>query len=242
MPLLAAASAAAAVVLPSAAEAAPTTVLKVRECQTGKTAKERTATFYGRMRAVSGTYRMQMRFTLVDRTASPTAIKAPALSRWRRSRPGVTSFGYAQTVSALRPGASYAVTVDYRWVSAGGKTIRSLRRTSHECRQDGKLPNLVATSVGAKRGDAEGTSTYDIEVTNRGSVAARAIDVDLFVDGAGADAAEIDLLEAGERATVRVSGPRCVGRIRAVADRGDTIHETNEDDNALRVRCPAPSF
>jgi CARDB len=221
------------------AEAAPSTILKVRSCQVGDSAKQRQATFYGRMRAVNGTARMMMRFTMVDRSAAGTAlVPSPQLAQWRRSRSRVKTFGYAQTVTGLQVGGAYAAIVEYRWVDANGKTIKTARRTSSECRQDGKLPNLALTRVAARRGDAAGTVVYSVDVTNRGSAEARAVVVDLFVDNAGADAARIDSVKPGATVTVRVSGPACTSRLRAVVDRLDDIHETTEDDNVLRSRCP----
>jgi hypothetical protein len=234
------AAAAVLLMVPAAvASAMPTTFLKVRSCQVGASAKQRQATFYGRMHAVPGTNRMMMRFTVVDRAGDSPALPAPQLAQWRRSRPGVQTFGYAQTVTGLQVGGAYAATVEYRWVDASGKIVKTLRRTSAECRQDGKLPNLAVTRIAARPGDAAGTLVYSVDVANRGAADARAVMVDLFVDDAGADAARVDLVRPGETVTVRVSGPVCTQRVRAVVDRQDAIHETTEDDNVLRSRCPA---
>ncbi len=233
-------AAALATVPAAAAHAAPRPTLKVRSCQTGPTAKQRQATFYARMRAVSGTSRMMMRFRLVDRSSGARSIvPSPQLARWHRSRPGVKTFGWAQTVTGLQTGGEYAAIVDYRWVGSNGKAIRTAHRRSSDCRQDGALPNLTVTRIAARPGDALGTEAYSIDVTNNGLVAARGVDVDLFVDDAGADSATLDSIAAGETLTVRVNGPVCTRRVRAVVDRKDTIHETTEDDNVLRTRCPS---
>jgi CARDB len=232
---------AAVALVPAAAQAAPLTALKVRACQTGDTKKERLATFYGRMLAVPGTTRMQMRFTLIDRSSDgATLVNAPSkLSKWKRSRRGVKSFGYAQTVTALKAGGAYAAIVEFRWLDGHGTTIKSVRRTSADCRQDGDLPNLTISSVTARAGDAKGTELYTVGVTNRGTADAKSMKVDLFVDGAAADAAEIDLLQPGQTKTVEISGPACTAKVRAVVDRLDSVGETTEDDNSLRMRCPA---
>ena len=238
---LAPAATAALLVTPAtAAVAAPATSVKVRSCQVGAAAKQRHATFYARMRAVSGSNRLMMRFTMVDRGADGTSlVAAPQLARWRRSRPGVKTFGYAQTVTGLQTGGAYAAIVDYRWVGANGRTIKTARRTSGECRQDGKLPNLAVTRVASRLGDVPGTLVYSVDVTNRGAAEAHAVMVDLFVDDAGADAARVDSIKPGATVTVRVSGPVCGDRLKAVVDRVDAIHETTEDDNVLRSRCPS---
>ena len=225
--------------LPAAASAAPTR-LKVRECQAGDTAKERRATFYARMHAIPGTVRMQMRFTLIERSSTGSSpVRSPALARWRRSRTGVKRFGYAQTVSGLRAGSSYAMAVDYRWIGASGRAIRSARRTSADCRQDGDLANLSVAGITSEPGSAAGTEQYEVEVINRGTRTAEEFRVDLFVDSALADTALIHELEPGETTTVTISGPSCLARVRAVADRGDAVRETTEDDNVLRAPCPA---
>jgi hypothetical protein len=235
------AAVAAPVLMPAtAAQAAPSTVLKVRSCQVGDTAKQRQATFYGRMRAVPGTSRMMMRFTLVDHAAGGTTpVAAPQLAQWRRSRAGVRTFGYAQTVTGLKVGGSYAATVDYRWLDSAGKTIKSARHTSSDCREDGKLPNLSVSRVAVRPGDASGTLLYSVDITNRGHAEARAVGVDLFVDDGSADGTQVDSVKPGATVTVRISGPPCNRRLKAVVDRLDAIHETTEDDNVLRSRCPA---
>ena len=238
--ILAVAAALAMVPAATAHASAPHTILKVRSCQTGSAPKQRQATFYGRMRTIPGASRLMMRFTLVDHsTPAGTIVRAPRLSRWHRSRAGVQSFGWAQTVTGLQQGGAYAALVDYRWVGANGKTVHSVRRVSSDCRQDGALPNLTITRVAARPGDALGTELYSIDVTNNGLVAAHGVAVDLFVDTAGADSATLDTVAPGATTTVRVNGPVCVQRVRAVADRQDVIHETNEDDNVFRTRCPS---
>jgi hypothetical protein len=232
-------AAAAALLVPSASAGAPApAVVKVRACETGDSSRERLATFYGRMRAIPGTHRMQMRFTLIDRSSGRAGlVPTPKLAKWRRSKPGVKRFGYSQTITGLEKGAAYAVTIEFRWRDEHGKTIKRLRRTSSDCRQEGELPNLAVAGIEADPGDAEGTLDYTISVVNKGDEDARSFNVDLLVDGASADAAEIDLVEPGETVQVKVSGPACQARVRAVIDRRNAVRETTEDDNARSVRC-----
>jgi hypothetical protein len=229
--------------LPAGADARaakPTTLLKVRSCQVGSTAKQRSATFYARMHAVKGTDQMAMRFTLIDRAGDgpPDVIDSPALAQWRKSRHGVSRFGYAQAVAGLDSGGVYAVQVQFRWVDARGRVIRTVKRTSDSCRQEGELPNLSITRIAARPGESSGTELYSVDVKNTGDGAARFVPVDLFVDGAGADAATLDLVKPGETVTVRFNGPVCKRAVRALADSPDSVRETNEDDNVLRSTCP----
>jgi hypothetical protein len=193
------------------------------------------------MRAVKGTDQMAMRFTLIDRAGDgpPQAVDSPALAQWRKSRHGVSRFGYAQSVAGLDAGGVYAVQVQFRWIDARGRVIRTVKRTSDTCRQEGELPDLSITRLAARPGESSGTELYSVDVTNSGQGEARSVTVDLFVDGAGADAATLDLVKPGETVTVRFTGPVCKRAVRALADKGDTLSETNEDDNILRSGCPA---
>jgi hypothetical protein len=218
----------------------PTTVLKVRSCEVGSTAKQRSATFYARMHAVKGTDQMAMRFTLIDRAGDgpPEVVDSAQLAQWRKSRHGVSRFGYAQSVAGLDAGGVYAVQVQFRWTDSRGRVIRTVKRTSDTCRQEGELPNLSITRIAARTGESSGTELYSVDVTNTGQGAARSVGVDLFVDGAGADAATLDLVKPGETVTVRFTGPVCKRAVRAVADGDDSLRETNEDNNVRRSRCP----
>jgi archaellum component FlaF (FlaF/FlaG flagellin family) len=232
---------AACALVPAATAHAATTQLRVRACETGDTPKHRAATFYARMYAVKGTSTMAIRFTLINRAGDgpPTVVDNPSLSQWRKSRAGVARFGYAQAVEGLERGGVYAVQVQFRWLDAHGKVIRSVKRTSRNCRQQGELPNLSVTRVSARAGAASGTELYSVDVTNSGQGNAQKVKVNLFVDGAAADSQRVDQVKAGETVTVHFTAPSCKQALRMVVDRGNKINETNEDDNVLRSRCPA---
>jgi len=234
-------AAACALVAPAATAHAANTLLRVRSCEAGDTPKHRAATFYARMYAVKGTNTMAMRFTLINKAGDgpPTVVDNPSLSQWRKSRAKVTRFGYAQSVEGLEPGGVYAVQVQFRWLDSHGKVIRSVKRTSSSCRQQGSLPNLSVTRVAARAGEASGTEIYSVDVTNSGRGDAQKVGVNLFVDGAAADSYRVDQVKAGETVTVHFTAPTCKQSLRAVVDGGDNINETNEDDNVLRARCPA---
>ena len=232
--------AACALLAPAASAHAANTLLRVRSCEAGDTPKHRAATFYARMHAVKGTNSMAMRFTLVNKAGDgpPTVVDNPSLSQWRKSRAKVTRFGYAQSVEGLERGGDYAVQVQFRWLDSHGKVIRSVKRTSRSCRQQGSLPNLSITRVSARAGEASGTEIYNVDVTNSGRGAAANVGVNLFVDGAANDSYKLDELKAGETVTVHFTAPSCKQELRAEVDRGDKINETNEDDNDLHAHCP----
>ena len=232
--------AAACALVPATSAHAATTRLEVRSCEAGDTPQHRAATFYGRMYAVKGTRQMAMRFTLIDRAGDgkPTVVNDPALSRWHKSRRRVSRFGFAQSVKGLKPGGVYAVRVRFRWLGARGKILRTEKRTSGNCRQQGDLPNLSVTSVSAQAGQASGTERYSVDVTNSGQGDASRVNVNLFVDGAAADSYQVSEVKAGETFTVHFTAPSCKRTVRVFVDKGDKINETNEDDNVRRLRCP----
>lgn len=233
--------AAACALVPASSAHAATTHLEVRSCETGDSAKQRSATFYARMDAVKGTRRMAMRFTLINRAGDgqPTVVNDPSLSHWRKSRRRVGRFGYAQSVEGLEPGGVYAMRVRFRWLDSRGKVIRTAKRTSRSCRQQGELPNLSVTGVSALPGKASGTEVYSVDVTNSGRGDAHGVNLNLFVDGAAADSYLLSEVKAGETLTVQFTAPSCKSAVRGVVDKGNKVNETNEDDNALRSRCPA---
>jgi hypothetical protein len=234
-------AAACALLAPGASAHAASTQLRVRSCEAGDTPKHRAATFYARMYTVKGTNTMAMRFTLINRAGDgpPTVVDNPSLSQWRKSHAGVSRFGYAQSVEALERGGVYAVQVQFRWLDAHGKVIRSVKRTSSSCRQQGELPNLSVTRVSARAGEASGAEIYSVDVTNSGQGNAQKVGVNLFVDGAAADSYRLDQVKAGETVTVHFTAPSCKQSLRAIVDRANKINETNEDDNVLRSGCPA---
>jgi subtilase family serine protease len=93
--------------------------------------------------------------------------------------------------------------------------------------------------VAARPGESSGTELYSVDVTNSGRGDAQKVGVNLFVDGAAADSYRLDVIKAGDTATVHFTAPACKDALRAVVDQADKINETNEDDNQLHSRCPA---
>src|SRR3954462_8244042 len=114
-----------------------------------------------------------------------------------------------------------------------GKGIRSVKRTSKSCRQQGSLPNLSVTRLSARAGEASDTELYSVDVTNTGRGDAQKVGVNLFVDGTAADSVSVDQVKAGETVTVRFTARSCKQGLRAEVDPADKINETNEDDNVM---------
>jgi CARDB len=228
-------------ILPGSAQAAvfklPSS--KVLECRTGDSSESRSATFQGRMRAVARTDRMLMRFTLMERFGDEKlhSVSVPELRAWRSAKPGIRDFRYKQRVTGLQGGGEYRASIDFRWLDSDGNLLRKSRRLSGPCRQQGELANLKVGLPSALPGP-EGTSVYVVPVSNDGKVAARDVAVELFVDGATTNVGHIDSVAPGETREVRLTGPACKQRLRAVVDPRDSIKERLESDNADTVRCP----
>ena len=230
-----------ALALPSVAEAAKAPArVRLTECRTGDKPSERTATFHAQMSAIPGTARMAMRFVLFQGTGSKDDPVVPAPLKpqpWRTSHRGVRHFGFTQKITRLEAGNSYRMRVQFRWFDGDGHVLLQARRTSGACAQPGELPNLRIASVVISPGSSDAVRTYSVRVNNAGKGVAHDFTVALFVDGALADSRRIDRLGSHESSTVQFSGQPCRHRLRAVADYGKTVRETNEYDNSLSSAC-----
>jgi subtilase family serine protease len=129
--------------------------------------------------------------------------------------------------------------VQFRWYSGDGKVIKTKTLRSGSCHQPTPLPNLQVSSISASPGALQGTTNYVITVANDGSGDAGAVEVALKVDGGSLTTGRVPVLDAGETATVQLTGPACTSVVRAAADPQDVIDETNEKDNSLVTACPS---
>ena len=140
------------------------------------------AAFKARMIRIEGTQRMGMRFTLLERTSATgfAPVQAPGLGRWRRSRPGVGTFGYRQAVKGLPQNAVHRMRVDFRWYGADGEVLSRTRRTSRACRQFDALPNLGVAIVGSAPTRVRGVRRYRVRVCQRRARRGQRCDVALL--------------------------------------------------------------
>ena len=200
--------------------------------------QDHSATFYARMKLVDGADRMALRFTLLERTGveGEKSVKAPGLSRWRWSKPGVLALRYRQGVRNLEQNATYRARVDFRWYSAGGAEVQRAQRRSPRCRQFVTLPNLTTKITRIARTDVPGVMRYEALVTNVGQAAVASVPLRLSVDGDVVDTISFPL-GAGEAKSVVIRGPHCQRLARVEADPEKTIAETSEADNAHELSC-----
>jgi hypothetical protein len=228
----------AAAALPAAASAAPPPArVKLVKCSVDT----HEAAFYGRMREAPGATRMAMRFTLFEETGGqqPRRVKAPGLSRWRRSKTGVAAFNYRQGFRRLPENASHRVRVDFRWYASNGTEVARARRRSAWCDQFVALPNLTAQLAGVDRTKADGVVRYQAVVSNTGHASATDVPVRLTVDGKVVDTVTFASLGPGERRSIAIRGPDCRDLVRLEADPEQTIAESSDADNASELTCMA---
>ena len=218
--------------------------VSVADCHTADDIAQRYASFSAQMRALTGTTRMAVHFTLLERLGGADGFQSVPLSNlhtWRRSKPGARTFIYTQRVTALHDGGYYRMRVQFRWYGSGGSVLRTSVSSSGVCHQPMPLPDLTISSITAAAGTTPGKRTYSVTLANGGAGEARGAVVALKVDGSVVGSSSVDLLPAGESTLVHITGPACAMTVRAVADPDGLVRETDESDNALTLPCPPSS-
>jgi hypothetical protein len=210
------------------------------DCHPSDFVDQRFAAFNAQMRAITGTKRMAMHFTLLERLGRRSSafkpVSLPELKSWRRSKPGARTFIYMQKVTALRDSGAYRMRVQFRWYGAHGAVIHNATVRSRTCRQPAPLPNLTISSISSIAG-VSGQRTYSITVANTGQGEAKDVPVVLKVDGTVVGHSQVDLLPAQESTVVQMTGPPCAFNVRAVVDPDRHIAETSDSDNAVTLPC-----
>jgi hypothetical protein len=237
---LAAGSAAGALAAPNSTSKPGRPSVAVADCHPSDDVSERYASFNAQTRAVPGTTRMAVRFTLLERLNGIGRFKPVSLSdlrSWRRSKPGARSFIYTQRVTALHDGGYYRMRVQFRWYDAQGTVLRTAVVRSGVCHQPTPLPDLTITSVTAAPGATADQRNYSVTVANAGKGEARDVEVALKVDGTVVGGSRVDLLPGEESMVVQIPGPACALTVRAIADPYGMVRETDDTDNALSVPC-----
>jgi hypothetical protein len=217
----------------------PQAAVLVSACHPADDVSARFATFVGEMRALTGTARMSMRFTLLEKLGTRDFLPVPLsdLRPLRKSKRGVSTFIYTQRVTALRDGGTYRMRVQFRWYDATGRVTKTRTVHSSACHQPAPLPNLVIDSVTKSPGSTPGSSDYLVTVRNAGAGDAGAFGMALRVDSGLATTAHMPSLPDGQSATVHMSGPLCGGVARVVVDPTGAVKETNESDNLYTLAC-----
>ncbi len=226
----------AAAVLVSAAPAgaAPRLRATLQRCAPG------VAELRGAMPAVPGTQRMAMRFELQAQEPESgvwSTLAAPGFGTWVRSLPRRAGFVYVKRVDGLAAPGAYRAVVRFRWTGAGGRTLRTARRTTPACEQDDPRPDLTPGALTALPGPEPATLRYRLEVRNEGAAPAGATAVAL--DVGGGLRAPLGRLAVGRLAVVELVGPACSGPVEVRLDPDDVVAESDEADDVVSLPCPS---
>ena len=222
---------------PSSAAAADPAAVRVAACTSSLELAQRHAVFAGDMRAVRGTARMQMRFTLLARTGQDgwERVAGSKLATWVTSDPGKLRYVYEKRVDGLLAPAGYRVVVRFRWLNADGDAIARARRISRTCHQRDLRPDLRLVGVTAT------DDGYRVTVRNAGRSAASPFAVSLAVGTGERHRATTGALGAGERASLTLQAPACEpgSTLHVVLDADEQVDEASEADGTVAVPCPA---
>lgn len=228
---------------PSGAQSSPPAKAVLAACARGLAEEQRSAVFEGRMGALAGASRMQMRFALqvlAPRQSRWAGVPAPGFGVWTTSVAGVARYVYVKRVERLAAPASYRVVVRFRWLDAGGAIVARARVVSRACRQPDPRPDLVVLGVTVSETADPARRSYLVRVRNTGRGAAPPSAVTLTAGGMALAPGEAPALAPGRSALVAFEGPACEpgSELVATADAGDDVDERAEDGNVLSVPCP----
>lgn len=173
------------------------------------------------------------RWTTLTGAQSPDGIGS-----WQDAQPGSVKMLRKITVRGLRPGSSYRLRVNYRWVTPAGK--KTATRTSRSCPITDLRPNLsIGNVLGWTPGTTGGQVVYRVQVISTRLDALRSSDVALEVRQGGQLLGRTSFRPTSALDTELVPGRRCVSGqpITVVVDPDGLIDEQNEQDNSTTVAC-----
>jgi hypothetical protein len=235
-------------VLPSSAAGAPVpqggfAAVRLTACTTAEEQAERSAVFEGEMRAVRGTMRLQMRFTLQARTPVQKGwarVAAPKLDTWVSAHPGKRGYVYVKRVDNLLAPADYRTVVRFRWLDADGDVVASAKRVSRTCHQPDPRPDLRLGKVRVRPGAEAGLRRYALVVLNAGETAAGPFAVAFTAPGAPQQRSAITGLAAGARTVVEFEAKACEpgSALEIAIDADDQVEEAFEQDDLVTLSCP----
>ena len=225
------------------AGAASAVSVRVTDCTSALEPQARSATFEARIKAIAGSDRLAVRFTLQTHGRDELGwrrVAAPGLDVWQTSDPDVARYGYAKTVQNLAAPASYRVVVRFRWIGVDGAVVRTARVTSPACRQLDLRPDLVAERVDVLPARDATDRIFVVALRNAGRTLAPATAVGLRIGDRVLAPAAAPMLLPGAARSVGFTAPACAPGepLEVTADAGGEVDEADEA-NVLVVPCPA---
>ncbi len=252
-PLLAliAAAIAPAAVSASTKVVAPRAALAGFACLRAPDPGNRSVSVQAVMRPVPGTRALSLRFDLLERTQGTTrsltgagdlgiwlSPKDPTLGR----RPGDV-WELTKAVSNLEAPAGYRFRVTFRWLGAHDKVLATAVRQSGRCVQRELRPDLLVKSVAVTPIPSKPhKELYTAVIANDGASGAGPFQV-LFTPGDGSAPQSDTVARVDAHAARRLTfvGPVCNpgSPPTVVADATTQVDDSNRDNNAMTVACPA---
>ena len=194
------------------------------------------------MKAIGRSVRMQVRFTLQSRQpGGPWGhVAAEGLDTWLTSRARVRRYSYAKTVRNLAAPATYRAVVRFRWLDAGGVTVRRTRHVSAVCRQPDLRPDLEPERLDVAAAVRPGMNRYTVRVRNTGRTVAGPFAVGFTAGAAVPQTADVAGLGIGARTSLTFDAAACAAgeSLTVAVDPAAAVDERDEADNVLVVPCP----
>jgi CARDB len=222
-------------------------------CQKALDPPARAVTVQSVMRPLTGTSKMQMKFSLLRSTkAHPhyMTVHGRGLGSW--ISPTNPTLGQQSgdvwivnhPVVQLSAPATYKFRVAYRWIGSDGQTLGTATQTSSQCYQPELRADLLVRSLSVTpitSGPSSGEWAYTALVANRGLTGAGPVEVE-FASGASAPVpATVAWVGAKSSIRQRFVAPPCASGspLTVTVDPNQSIDEYDYANNALTIACPA---
>jgi hypothetical protein len=217
--------------------------VSVVDCHAAPLQVERYATFAAEMTATHKGEQMWVRFTLLERLPTDSALHpaaAPGLNVWQKSTPGIGLFRYSQEVANLPAPGDFRALVNFRWYSARHRVIRRAHRITPICTMPDERPHLRVGAITRTPGSQPQTMHYDVTVRNDGLGPAQNIGVQLTINGGAQPPQTIAELDPATTRTLSFEGPQCgpAGSLSVTLDPAGSVDQTTRADDVKTVACP----
>jgi hypothetical protein len=217
--------------------------VSVADCHAAPLLVQRYATFAAEMTAMHKGEQMWVRFTLLERLSTDSAlhpVAAPGLNVWQKSTPGIGLFRYSQEVAGLPAPGDFRTLVNFRWYSARHRVVRRAHRLTPLCTMPDERPHLRVGAITPTPGSQPQTTHYEVTVRNDGLGPAQNVGVLLTIDGAAQPQQTIAELDPATTRTLAFEGPQCgpAGSLSVTLDPAGSVDQTTRTDDMKMVGCP----
>jgi hypothetical protein len=216
--------------------------VSVADCHAAPLLVQRYATFAAEMTAMHKGEQMWVRFTLLERLSTDSAlhpVAAPGLNVWQKSTPGIGLFRYSQEVANLPAPGDFRALVNFRWYNARHAVIRRTQRLTPICRMPDERPHLRVGAIVRTPGAQAQTTQYDVTIRNDGLGPAQNVGVLLTINGAAQPEQTIVELAPASAQTLTFNGPQCdpAGALSVTLDPAGSVDQTTRVDDTKTVGC-----